>query len=163
MSELDPNDKRLIATEYFDRALGPEELAWFEENGLAVDPVVKETLEDAAALRQVVRRGPRPEPPAVLDFYWQRVKAEVARGGAPRTRTAGNWLGWVTPLRGLAVAATVLLATVWFVPHGGALLPKVERAESRQPGLYTSIVPSDGASVVWITGLDYLPEGYVLR
>ena len=163
MSELDPNDKRLIATEYFDRALGPEELAWFDENGLAMDPVVKETLDEAEGLRRMVRRSPRPEPPAAIDFYWQRVRGQVVGGGTHGARSGWSWVGWVTPVRGLATAVALLLGSVLLLPRGGSIISRVERAESRQPGLYTSIVPASGASVVWITGLEYLPEGYVLR
>jgi hypothetical protein len=166
MSELDPNDKRLIATEYFDRALGPEELAWFDENGLVSDPVVKETLEEAENLRKMLRRAERPEPPAALDFYWQRVRSQIA---GTRPREGRGWMryriGPVTPLRGLVTALGLALGVVFLLPRQGALVPRVERAESRQPGLYTSIVqaPAESAGVVWITGLEYLPEGYILR
>lgn len=163
MSELNPNDRQLIATEYFDGALGPEELAWFEENGLASDPVVKETLEGARGLRELVRRGARPEPPATLAFYWERVRADVQGVGRAGARPMRASWRWATPVRVLATAAAVLVGIALVLPRGGSMMSTVERAESRQPGLYTSVVPARGASVVWITGLEYLPEGYVLR
>ncbi|HPA18689.1 MAG TPA: hypothetical protein PLU30_13135 [Verrucomicrobiae bacterium] len=168
MNELDPNDKRLIATEYFDRALGQEELAWFDENGLVSDPVVKETIEEAESLRKMVRQAERPEPPAAMDFYWQRVRSQIAGEGARKGRGWG-WMryriGPITPLRGVVTALGLALGVAILLPRQGPLVPRVERAESRQPGLYTSIVPApaESAGVVWITGLEYLPEGYVLR
>lgn len=160
MSELSPNDKRLYATEFFDRALPPDELAWFEENEMGSDPVVRETLDAAAKLRELIRSAPRPEPPAALEYYWQGVKERA--GGTRARRWEWSWVGWRAPLRGLAIAA-VCLAAIFLVPRGGGLIPRVERLESGQPGLYASIVPAAGASVVWISGLEYLPEGYVLQ
>ena len=70
--------------------------------------------------------------------------------------------GLVRPLGGLAAALGLAMAAFWALPNG-SMMPRVERAESRQPGLYTSVVRADSASVIWITGLEYLPEGYVLR
>jgi len=163
MNELDPNDKKLIATEYFDQALGADELAWFDENGLAADPVVKEAMDEAARLRQFMRGAPAPELPSPLDFYWQRVQSEIRRGARLERR---GWMkprfGLVRPLGGLAAALGLAMAAFWALPNG-SMMPRVERAESRQPGLYTSVVRADSASVIWITGLEYLPEGYVLR
>ncbi len=162
MSELSPNDKRLFATEFFDGALPPEELAWFREHEMASDPVVRDTLAEAEALRRLVRGARRPEPPAALEYYWGRVKH--AAGGTRARSAGGSWLGWMTPLRGLAaVAAALLVAGVLMVPRGAGGTPTVERVDSGHPDLYASIIPAKKASVVWISGLEYLPEGYVLR
>lgn len=163
MNELDPNDKKLIATEYFDRALGTDELAWFDENGLASDPVVKEALYEAERLRAFVRKAPSPEPPSPLNFYWERVRSEMRR---PMGLQGRRWLkprfGIMSPLGGLA-AALGLAMVFWVLPQHRPATLRVDRAESKQPGIYTSVVLADRASVVWITGLEYLPEGYVLR
>jgi hypothetical protein len=165
MNEVDPNDKKLIATEYFDGALDAEELKWFESNEMGSDPVGRAGIEQSGKLRAFVRGAPQPEPPHALDHYWQQVRGRMAG-----TRGAFRWPAWLdlaalVPGRAVAVAALVVtLGGVWLVtPRVGHGIPRIERAEARQPGLYTSVVAADRASVIWIEGLEYLPPEFVLR
>ena len=151
-------------TAYLDGKLPPQDAAAFEREH---PEAPAERAMHARLISAVRLHSPAPEL-RNADFFNERILREIA----PRTAVAPQKERRLWPLRGLAFASLCCLLAA------GAIYAKfvrgtegtrdryVAQVVSVQAGdasLDATVLDADGLQVVWIDGLDQLPNDYVLE
>ena len=153
-------------TSFVDGRLGTEEAASFarEHPEAAAEKIATATI--AQALR---RHSPAP----VLrnaDFFNEKILREISpvlrRAESPSTQPS-LWSLWRMALAGacclLAVAAIYSAFVKDNDPRRDRYVANVLSAEAGDDLLSATVLDAEGLAVVWIDGLDQLPNSYVLQ
>jgi anti-sigma factor RsiW len=161
-------------TEWLDGRLPAAQAAAFEEElrRRGLDPAAERAAADAT--RQMLKaHSSAPELPHADFFQHQlmnRIERELAEAGAPRRRAGRSWLS--LPRLAWAGACCLLLAGVMFkamIPVGGGggaaqepskYFATIVDARTFTPDVSAVTVydPRDNLTVLWLEGLDFVPE-----
>ncbi len=159
-----PSSPEETWTSYLDGKLSAEEAAAFERE----HPEAPAERQSYVRLMKVVRSHSVAPRMRNEDFFNARIMAEIA----PRAMQAAAPRRALWPLRRLAFAsaACMLIAAgiyAFFVRgHESGMdryRAQVVSATAGDDSLSATVLDADGLAVVWIDGLDQLPNDYVLK
>ena len=162
-------------TAWVDGRLSGPELAAFERE-LADHPEAAADYEDAHKLGALLREHSVAPRLTNVDFFniqlEQRIKSEMPRAVAP-TQKSRSWSFGLLPRLALGGAFCLLSAFALFktmIPTGSPVekspyFAQVVEAWPGEPNIYATTVYSaeDNVTVLWLDGLDYLPDNSLLQ
>lgn len=157
-------------TAWVDGRLSAEERATFERE-LPAHPEAGSDRAAALQLGELLRAQPAP-PLANADFFSHQLRERIARDGADSVAPAPARSWYRLPLfrYGAASAFGLVIALAFFdstrldqgpvASDAPAYVAEIIDAHPADPSIYVSTVhsaASDGATVLWLDGLDYVP------
>lgn len=155
---LSPLEEKL--TRYVDGLLSPEEAAAFERE----HPEAIAERSVTQRLSQTLRTHTEAPSLQHADFFNHQILREI-EPPHPVTRPSRWSLFRLT----LAGATCLLVAFATFrmlVPAKSPPRPylaQIMNIKAGDPGLSADVIESDGMTVVWMEGLDFLPDTYTLE
>lgn len=153
-------------TAYLDGKLSSQEAAAFEcdHPGAAVERAMHERISRAVRERSSAPALRNP------DFFNASILREISTRTAPAPAPQrGLWSLWRLAIAGACclIAAAAIYATFVRPTSSGdgreRYLAQVVSVEAGDKDLAATVLDADGLAVVWIDGLDQLPNDYVLK
>jgi hypothetical protein len=183
---MNRNDKKILTSAYWDKALTSEENHWVESE-LAQDKEMKAQLDEIQQLNSFVQRNyNNPTPPHTLEYNWQRCRARLRE---EEPASFWDWLttpGWARRFGTAGIGLVVILTL--FLTFRSNELPKnsialesqpsqtdshvravtlpvsyaanadIDKAWSPKPEVSVSTFSSGRGNVIWLSGMKYRSE-----
>ncbi|MBX7157687.1 MAG: hypothetical protein K1X66_04795 [Verrucomicrobiae bacterium] len=189
---MNHNDKKILTSAYFDKALTAEESQWMESE-LSQDQEMQRHWDDLNHLHTLTQKHySAPTMPHTLEYNWQRCRARM------REQEAGsiwNFLRmplWVRQLGSLSFALLAVVSFIFNLRTGylskthiasdnshettsqirSVVLPvsyaannntSVERAWSPRPEVSVSTFSAGRGNVIWLSGMKYRSETNIIK
>jgi anti-sigma-K factor RskA len=160
----DPTGEQWAA--YVDGTMGAGETAAFERE----HPYAAGEKASALKIQRALRRN---FPPPILrnpDFFNQQILREIASESRRSDRNAGRnglWSLWRMALAGACCLVVTAVIYMVFVngrqPQHDRYVAQVFSVKAGDDGLDATLLDADGLAVLWVDGLDQLPNDYALQ